>query len=71
MRGKIDDSYQDGGSEGSKTMTVTRMATPRGPIPVIVGTFEAYHGGVGGEGAGNAQRPYTICALIPSYPPAN
>ena len=30
-------------------MTVTRMATSRGPIPVTVDTFEAYHGGWGGE----------------------
>ena len=40
--------------------TVTRMATPRGLIPVTVGTFEAYHGGgiplAGGEGgAGSAK----------------
>ena len=41
-------------------MTVTRMATPRGPIPVTVDTFEAsggpggggYHGGGGGGGWG-------------------
>ena len=30
-------------------MTVTRMATPRGPIPVTVDTFEA-SGGRGGGG---------------------
>ena len=29
-------------------MTVTRMATPRGPIPVTVGTFEASGGRGGG-----------------------
>ena len=29
-------------------MTVTRMATPRGPIPVTVDTVEASGGGVGG-----------------------
>ena len=39
---KSDDSYQDGGFEASKTTTVTRMATPRGSIPVTVGTFEAW-----------------------------
>ena len=44
-----------------KTTTVTRMATPRGPIPVTVGTFEACHWGwgdtLGGEGGvGNAER---------------
>ena len=41
-------------------MTVTRMATPRGPIPVTVDTFEAsawtggggYHGGGGGARGG-------------------
>ena len=39
--------------EGSKMTTITRMATPRGPIPVTAGTFEAYHwGGVGGWGGG-------------------
>ena len=42
-------------------MTVTRMATPRGPIPVTVDTFEA-SGGTGGGGipwaggVGNAER---------------
>ena len=47
MRGiKIDDSYEDGGFEASQTTTVTRMATPRGSIPVTVGTFEAW--GLGG-----------------------
>ena len=30
-------------------MTITRMATPRGPIPVTVDTFEA-SGGTGGGG---------------------
>ena len=49
MRGiKHDAIYEDGGFEASKTTTVTRMATPRGSIPVIVGTFEAC--GVGGGG---------------------
>ena len=49
MRGvKTDDSYRDGGFEASKTTTVARMATPRGSIPVAVGTFEAW--GVGGGG---------------------
>ena len=45
-------------------MTVTRMATPRGPIPVTVDTFEALGGrgggriplGGGGGGGGNAER---------------
>ena len=31
---KGDDSYEDGGFQASKTRTATRMATPRGPIPV-------------------------------------
>ena len=48
------------GSRRQKTTTVTRMATPRAPIPVTVGTFEACHWGGGGEyhwgGAGHAQR---------------
>ena len=35
------DSYEDGGFEPSKTKTVTKMATTRGSIPVIVDTFEA------------------------------
>ena len=43
-----DDSYKDGGFAAPKTTTVTRMATLTGLIPVTVGTFEAYHGGVGG-----------------------
>ena len=38
---KSDDSYEEGSFQESKTMTVTRMATPRGPIPVTVDTFEA------------------------------
>ena len=43
MRGvKTDDSYKDGGFEASKTMTVTRMATPGGFIPVTLGTSEAW-----------------------------
>ena len=41
-------------------MTVTRMATPRGPIPVTVDTFEASGGTGGGDtrggGGGNAER---------------
>ena len=44
-------------------MTVTRMATPRGPIPVTVDTFEAsghWGGGggipLGGGGGGNPER---------------
>ena len=46
MRGiKTYDSYEDGGLEASKTTTVTRMATPRGSIPVTVGAFEALGGG--------------------------
>ena len=50
------------GSRRQKTTTVTRMATPRGPSPVTVGTVEACHWGVeentigGGGGAGHAQR---------------
>ena len=47
-----------------KTTTATRMATLTGLIPVPVATFEAYHGGVGGDtiggggggGVGNAER---------------
>ena len=42
-------SYEEGSFQASKTMTVTRMATPRGPIPVTVDTFEA-SGGPGGGG---------------------
>ena len=30
---KLDDSYEDGGIEASKTTIITRMATPRGSIP--------------------------------------
>ena len=43
-------------------MRVTRMATPRGPIPVTVDTFEASGGTGGGDtigaggGVGNAER---------------
>ena len=51
MRSKVDDSYEDGGFEASKTTTITRMATPRDSIPVTVGTvgtFEAWGVGVGG-----------------------
>ena len=33
-------------------MTVTRMATPSGPIPVTVDTFEALGGRGGGGGGG-------------------
>ena len=67
-RSKIDDSYEEGSFQASKTMTVTRMATPRGPIPVTVDTFEAsggrggggedtmgYHGGGGGGWERGAQ----------------
>ena len=45
-----DDSYQDGGFEAPKTTTVTRMATPKGLIPVTPGTFEAFDGGGGSGG---------------------
>ena len=50
------------------------MTTSRGPIPVTVGTFEAYHwwrgggdtiGGGGGLGTQNAE-PY-ICVYIELY----
>ena len=59
MRGvKTDDSYKDGGFEASKTATVTRMATPRGSIPVTVGTVEAWWG-VGGDTIGGAGEPRT------------
>ena len=53
-RSKSGDSYEEGSFQASKTMTVTRMATPRGPIPVTVDTVEASGGGVGG-GYGNAE----------------
>ena len=38
-------------AQASKTMTVARMATPRGPIPLTVDTFEASGGreGWGGD----------------------
>ena len=59
-RSKSDDSYEESSFQASKTMTVTRMATPRGPIPVSVGTFEALRGRGGGwipwGGGGNAER---------------
>ena len=45
---KSDDSYKDGSFEASKTTTVTRIATSRGPIPVTVGTFERFGLGRGG-----------------------
>ena len=45
---KTGDSCEDGGFEASKTTTATRMATPRGSIPVTVGTVEAWGVGVGG-----------------------
>ena len=48
-RSKSDDSYEEGSFQASKTMTVSRMATARGPIPVTVDTFEA-SGGTGGGG---------------------
>ena len=57
---KSDDSYEEGSFQAAKTVTVTRMATPRGPIPVTVDTFEALggtgaiHGGQ--VGGGNAER---------------
>ena len=41
------DSYEDGRLEVSKK-TVTKMATPQGPIPVTDDTFEAL-----GEGRGD------------------
>ena len=43
-RSKSDDSYEEGSFQASKTMTVTRMATSRGPIPVTLDTFEALGG---------------------------
>ena len=49
---KSDGSYEEGSFQASKTMTVTRMATPRGPIPVTVDTFEASGGRVGGDTMG-------------------
>ena len=51
-RSKSDDSYEEGSFQASKTTAVTRMATPRGPIPVIVGTFEASGGRGGGDTIG-------------------
>ena len=57
-------------------MTVTRMATPRGPIPVTVDTFEALAGGMGCAylaGGGNAERRriyvhiYIYILGLPSY----
>ena len=33
-----------------KAMTISMMATPKGPIPVTVGSCEAYRWGVGGMG---------------------
>ena len=56
---KSDDSYEEDSLEAAKTVTVTRMATPRGPIPVTVDTFEALggRGGIHGQvGGGNAER---------------
>ena len=41
MTTKSQDNYEEGSFQASETMTVTRMATPRGPIPVTVDTFEA------------------------------
>ena len=43
------DSYKDGSFEASKMSTVTRFATPRGPIPVTVGTSERFGLGRGGD----------------------
>ena len=45
-----DSSYEDGGFEESKTTTVTRMATPRGSVPVALLKrgglgVGGYHGG--------------------------
>ena len=62
---KSDDSYEEGSFQASKTMTVTRMATPRGPIPVTANTFEAsgvrggggYHGGGLGTRSAGAYSP--------------
>ena len=51
-RSKSDDSYEEGSFQASKTMTVTRMATPRGPIPVTVDTLEASGGDTLGAGVG-------------------
>ena len=56
---KTDDSCEDGGFEASKTTTVARMATPRGSIPVTVGTFGALGRGVGGYRRGGAGEPRT------------
>ena len=69
---KSDDSCEDGGIEAPKKTTVTRMAIPRCPSPVTVGTFEACHwvgggGGMplGGEGLGmpiaEPYKPYMPC----------
>ena len=61
MRGiRTDDSYEDGGFEASKTMTVTRMATPKGSIAVTVGIFEAG----GGRGGGGEPRTENIYIYI-------
>ena len=49
-RSKSDDSYEEGSFQASKPMTVTRMATTWGPIPVTVDTFEASGGDTMGEG---------------------
>ena len=64
-----DDSYEDGGFEASKTTTGTRMATPRGSIPVTVGTFEAVgvRGGGIALGAAGSEHIYIhihICLCI-------
>ena len=40
-----DDGYEDGCFDDPKTTTVSKMATPRGPIPVLLGILEAYKGG--------------------------
>ena len=72
-RSKSDDSYEEGSFRASKTMTVTRMATPRGPITVTVGTFEAlgrgwgvggYHGAAGGGGGERVHIPHNIPRLL-------
>ena len=49
-RSKSHDSYEEGSFQASKTMTVTRMATPRAPS-LCRGAGGGYHGG-----GGNAER---------------
>ena len=66
-RSKSDDNYEEGSFRASKTMTVTRMATRRGPIPVTVDAFEGFGGG------GNAERGRikTLISLNPYFPPVS